>query len=144
MVSDFADGEMLSSFVKRQKGQRLAPFEALHLLHALAAGVKPIHFMGEYHGDIHSDNIMVQRQGLGFDVRLIDFFDLGRPTRLRIQQDVYDMIGLLHEMIGGTNGYRKSGPEIRSIVMGRKHSLIKRHIKSAGHLRLALENLDWE
>ena len=144
MVSDFADGEMLSSFVKRQKGQRLAPFEALHLLHALAAGVEPIHFMGEYHGDIHSDNIMVQRQGLGFDVRLIDFFDLGRPTRLRIQQDVYDMIGLLHEMIGGTNGYRKSGPEIRSIVMGRKHSLIKRHIKSAGHLRLALENLDWE
>ncbi|MEW5993282.1 MAG: protein kinase [Candidatus Zixiibacteriota bacterium] len=144
LVSDFVDGELLSDFLMRQKGKRLSEFEALHLLYALAAGVEQIHFQGEYHGDIHSDNIIIRRRGLGFRVHLIDFFDLGRSTRERIQQDVFDLISLLHEMIGGADGYRRAGPAVRQIVMGRKHSLIRRRFRMAGHLRLALENLDWE
>ncbi|MDH4157357.1 MAG: protein kinase [candidate division Zixibacteria bacterium] len=143
LVSDFADGEMLSTFLARQKGKRLSSFEALHILYALTLGVEQIHFLGEYHGDIHSDNIMVKRRGLGFDVHLLDFFDLGRATREKIQYDVYDLIAMLYEMIGGPDGYRRVGKDIRQIVMGRKHSLIRKRFKMAGHLRLALDNLDW-
>jgi serine/threonine protein kinase len=144
LVSDIADGEMLSSYLERQRKKRLPPFEALHLLYALAIGVEQIHFLGEYHGDIHSDNIMVKRRGLGFDVRLIDFLDLGRSTKDKIQDDVYLLIQLLYEMIGGTDGYRRAGEEMRRIILGRKRSLISRRFKMAGHLRLALENIDWK
>lgn len=144
LVSDFVDGEMLSTFLNRQKRHRLSAFEALRLLYDLAIGVEQIHFLGEYHGDIHSDNIMVKRQGLGFEVRLLDFFDLGRSNKEKIQRDVYFMIDVLWEMIGESDGYRRAGNVLRSIIKGRKHSLIKRQFTNAGHLRLALENLDWE
>jgi serine/threonine protein kinase len=144
LVSDFVDGEMLSTFLNRQKRKRMPTFEALHLLYDLALGVEQIHYLGEYHGDIHSDNIMVKRQGLGFEVRLLDLFDLGRSTKEKILRDVIFMIDVLWEMIGGAQGYRQAGPEIRSIVKGRKHSLIARQFANAGHLRVALENLDWE
>jgi len=33
--------------------------------------------------------------------------------------------------------------EIRRIILGRKHSLIRQRFKNAGQLRLALENLEW-
>jgi tRNA A-37 threonylcarbamoyl transferase component Bud32 len=109
----------------------------------MTIGVEQIHYLGEYHGDIHSDNIIVKRRGLTFDVHLLDFFDLGRPTREKIQYDVYDLISVLYEMIGGPRGYQRAGKDLRQIVMGRKHSLIRKHFRTAGHLRLALENLDW-
>jgi len=143
LVADFAEGEMLSSFVERQRRKRLPPFEALHLLYALTLGVEQIHFLGEYHGDIHSDNVIVRRRGLGFDVHLLDFFDLGRSTREKIQYDVYDLISVLYEIIGSVEGYRQVGPVVRKIVMGRKHSLIRQQFRTAGDLRLALDNLDW-
>lgn len=143
VVSDYIDGEMLSGFLNRQKGKHLTTFEALHLLNALTAGVEQIHFQGEYHGDIHTDNIMVRRRGLGFDVYLLDFFDLGRSTRERIQHDVYDLISVLYEMIGGPVGYRRAGKEIKQIIMGRKHYLIRQRFKTAGDLRLALDNMNW-
>ena len=143
LVSDLADGEMLSSFLNRQPKKRLSSFEALHLIYALAVGIEPIHFRGEYHGDIHSDNIFVKRVGLGFEVHLLDFFELGRTTREKMQNDVYDLISLLHEVIGGQAGYAKAKSDIRQIVMGRKHSLIRKKFKTAGQLRTALENLEW-
>lgn len=143
LVSDFIHGEGLASFLQKQRGKRLTSFEALHLVHALAAGIEQIHFQGEYHGDIHAGNILVSRRGLGFDVHLLDFFDLGRSTQDKIQGDVYDMITVLFELIGGPEAYRRSGEEIRQIILGRKHSLIRQRFKNAGQLRLALENLEW-
>lgn len=144
MVSDLADGEMLSTYLKRYYKKSLKSFEALHLLYALAEGVEQIHIRGEYHGDIHSNNVLVLRKGLGFKVKLLDFFDLGRPSKNRIQMDVYDMISLLHEMIGGVSGYTTAGDEIRQIILGRKHNLILKKYKTAGQLRIALENLSWD
>lgn len=143
LVSDFADGEVLSSYIQRQKGKRLLPFEALHLLYALAQGIEQIHFMGEYHGDIHSDNIMIQKKGLGFRVHLIDLLHLGRPTKEKIQEDVYDLINVFYEMIGGAKGYAQCGDNIKKIILGRRQKLIKQYFNVAGHLRLFLENLDW-
>jgi len=144
LVSDFVDGEVLSVFLKHQRKGRLSSFEGLHLLYALSLGIEQIHFQGEYHGDIHQDNIMVKRKGLGFEVHLLDFFDLGRSTKDKIQYDVYDLITILFETVGGAKGYRQAGDEIRQIIMGRKHSLISKKFKNAGHLRLHLENMDWE
>jgi serine/threonine protein kinase len=144
MVSDIADGEMLSRFVARFKGGRMQPYEALHLLHALASGVEQIHFTAEYHGDIHTDNIMIKRKGLGFEVRLIDFLDLGKSSREKIQNDVYQMISVYYEIIGGSKFYSKLNNGIKQIIRGNKSNLIREKFKTAGHLRLALENLDWE
>lgn len=144
LVSDFVDGEVLSSYIARQRSKRLLPFEALHLFYALAKGVEHIHFLGEYHGDIHSDNIMIKKVGLGFSVYLIDLLHLGRPTKEKIQQDVYDLINMFYEMIGGAARYSQCGNNIKQIIMGRKHSLIRQYFNAAGHIRLFLENLGWD
>ncbi|HEQ98919.1 MAG TPA: serine/threonine protein kinase [candidate division Zixibacteria bacterium] len=143
LVSDLAEGELLSTFIKRQRGRKLTQFQAMHLLYALARGIEQIHFLGQYHGDIHTDNIMVKRKGLGFNVRLIDLFDLGRSNRERIQQDVFDLLTVFYEMIGGAEGYKRADDNVRKLIMGRKHSLIRQHFNTAGDIRLALENLEW-
>lgn len=144
LVSDFVDGEVLSSYIEKQRGKRLPPFEALHLLHALAQGIEHIHDLGEYHGDIHSDNIMVQKKGLGFQVHLIDLLHLGRPTKEKIQTDVYDLVNILYEMIGGAAGYHRGGKTIKQVVLGRRRQLIAQRFNTAGELRLFLESLCWE
>lgn len=144
LVSDFIDGVKLSDYIKSQPGKKNNSFEALHLFYALVQGVEAIHYLGEYHGDIHSDNILIKRRGLSFDVHLVDFYDWGKPSRVKIQTDVYDLITVLHEMIGGQKWYSKAGQDIKQIVMGRKQSLIRKKMKNAGHIRLLLENLDWE
>ncbi|MBN1211334.1 MAG: hypothetical protein JXA92_02045 [candidate division Zixibacteria bacterium] len=46
---------------------------------------------------------LLPRRGLGFNVHLLDFFDLGRPTKEKIQHNVYDMITVLYKMIGETD-----------------------------------------
>lgn len=143
LISEFIEGEMLSSFVNRYTRKSMPLFEALHLYYAIVSGVEQIHYLGEYHGDIHSDNIMVSRKGLGFNVSLIDFYDLGASSRLKIQQDVYDLTSLLYEIIGGVQAYKKASPEIKQLILGRKHSLIKKQYRNAGHLRLAMDNLNW-
>jgi len=40
LVSEYVEGELLSDFVARQPGKRMPVFQALHLLHALAAGIE--------------------------------------------------------------------------------------------------------
>ncbi|RME26527.1 MAG: serine/threonine protein kinase [Deltaproteobacteria bacterium] len=144
MVSEFVEGEVLSKFVERQPGKRLRSFEALCLLRQLAEGVAAIHQMGEYHGDIHSDNIIVSRRGVSFRIKLLDFFDLGRPTRERIQDDVVDLAHLLYEITGGAPRYRKAGPEIKKIVCGLKRSIITRRFRHAGELVRAIDALEWD
>lgn len=143
LISDFVSGEVLSEYIKKQRGRRLLPFEALHLFYALVQGIEHIHFSGEYHGDIHSDNIMVIRKGLNFEVKLIDLLHLGPSTRTKIQQDVYDLIAVFLEMLGGRKYYRILPQNIKSIILGQKKQLISSKFKMAGHLRLYLENLDW-
>jgi hypothetical protein len=56
---------------------------------------------------------------------------------------VIDLVSLLYETIGGQDGYTRAGNEIRQIVNGRKHSLISNKFKTAGQLRIALENMEW-
>lgn len=144
LVSEYVEGELLSQFLDRQPGKRLMPFPALHLLHALASGMEAIHLMGEYHGDLHSDNIMVQRYGLGFDLKLLDLFQWSAPRRLNIQEDVVNLVHIFYEAIGGKKHYAKQPQAIKDICCGLKRSLILKKFRTAGQLRAWLENMRWE
>ena len=144
LVSDFVEGELLSDFIARQPGRRLPAFPALHLLHALAEGMECIHAMKEYHGDLHSENIMVQRYGLGFELKLLDFFHWGPSKQENIRDDVVDLVKLLYEAIGGRRYYSRQPPEIKAICCGLKRGLILKKFRTAGQLRNYLENMQWE
>jgi len=143
LVSEFVEGDLLKNLTTRQPRKRFQVFEALHLLHALAAAVEPIHELGEYHGDLHPTNIVVRRQGIGFGVKLLDFFDLGRPTKIKMADDVVFLIDIFYDLIGGPACYSKSSPGVKQIVCGKRTATIRKRYPSAGQLKLALENLDW-
>jgi tRNA A-37 threonylcarbamoyl transferase component Bud32 len=144
LVSEFVEGELLTSFLGRQPGKRLTPFQALHLLHALATGIECIHLMKEYHGDLHTDNIIVQRYGLGFDLKLLDFYHWGAPKPDNIHDDVIDLIRILYDAVGGQKHYKHQPHVIKDICCGLKRSLILKKFRTAGHLREHLETLTWQ
>jgi len=143
LISEYVAGEPLSEFIKRQPGKRLQPFQAVHLLHALAKGIECIHRMREYHGDLHTDNIMLQRFGLGLEVKLIDFFDWKAPKTENIQGDVLNMIRIFYDVLGGARYYANQPQEVKDICRGLKSSLILKQVKTAGQLREYLESMEW-
>ena len=124
LVSDYIEGTILSQYVQHQKGKHLTPFEGLHIIYALCKGIEPIHEMGEYHGDLHSENIIIQRKGIGFDIKLIDFFDLGIPSKRKTEQDIIDIIYILYEILGGRKYYHKLPPEIKKIEVKRERDYL--------------------
>jgi RIO-like serine/threonine protein kinase len=144
VISELVDGVKLSSFLARQPEKRLSTFEALHVLYVLAKGIAPIHARGEYHGDIHDDNIMIRRQGIGFEVKLLDFFDLGKPTKSKIHKDVLNLIQVFHIVVGGRDRYAEQPRVVKDIIRGQKDSLILDRFQSAGDIQRHLETLAWE
>jgi len=143
LVSEYARGELLPVYIARQKGKRLHPFEALHLIHPLIVGLVEIHRLGEYHGDVHDENVIVRRVGLGFQVKLVDFFEWGRRTRAHIQDDICSAIRVFYNTLGGAKHYRNLPPEIKGICCGLRRSLIARKFPTAGHLLRHIETLPW-
>jgi len=143
LVSDYVEGELLSDFLKRQPGHRLTPFPALHLLHTLAGGLEHIHEMGEYHGDLHPENIIVKRYGLGFELQLLDMFYWQAARRDNIQQDVVDLVRVFYDALGGQRFYARQPPQVKAICCGLKRSLILRKFRTAGQLRTYLETMHW-
>jgi RIO-like serine/threonine protein kinase len=144
LLSEYVEGELLTDFLTRQPGKRLHAFEALHLLRDITAGVEEIHNLGEYHGDLHSDNIIVNRFGLGFSVKLVDLYQWGRPTAAHFHDDVCFLVRLLYDAVGGPKRYAKQPPVIKAICCGLRRSLIISKFRTAGQLRQYLEQLDWE
>src|SRR5437868_5196600 len=124
VISELVEGQKLSEFLYHQPRHKLSTFEALHVLYTLVRGIAPIHARGEYHGDIHDDNIMIRRQGIGFDVKLLDFFDLGKPTRSKIHKDVLNLVQVFHIIVGGRERYTKQPEVVKNIIRGLKDSLI--------------------
>jgi tRNA A-37 threonylcarbamoyl transferase component Bud32 len=143
VISELVEGQKLSAFLKDQPDGRLTTFEALHVLYNLAKGIAPIHARGEYHGDIHDDNIMIRRQGIGFEVKLLDFFDLGKPTRAKIRKDVLNLIQVFHTIVGGRTRYGEQPKVVKDIIRGLKDSLILQRFGSAGEIQRHLESLEW-
>lgn len=143
VISELVEGVKLSEFLAHQPQHRLSTFEALHVLYVLAKGIAPIHARGEYHGDIHDDNIMIRRQGIGFEVKLLDFFDLGRPSRSKIHKDVLNLVEVFHCLVGGRDCYARQPKVVKDIVRGLKDSLILERFHSAGDIQRHLESLQW-
>lgn len=143
LVSEYVEGEILSRFLQRQSGKRLGAFQAVHLLHALASGMENIHAMGEYHGDLHAENVIIQRFGLSFDLKLVDLFHHGSAKYENIKWDVICLIHLFYEAIGGRKHYAKQCPEVKAICCGLKHSLILKKFRNAGQLKQHLETMEW-
>ena len=114
------------------------------MLYTLARGIAPIHARGEYHGDIHDDNIMIRRPGIGFEVKLLDFFDLGRPTKSKIHKDVLNLIEVFHTIVGGRDHYARQPNVVKDIIRGQKDSLILQRFSSAGDIQRHLEGLEWD
>lgn len=144
LLSEFVEGEILRQFLARQSGKRLTAFQGLHLLYALASGIESIHHMREYHGDLHSENIIVRRHGLGFSLKLLDMFQWRAPRQENIQDDVCDLIRIFYDAVGGARHYPRQSPEVKDICCGLKRSLILQKFRTAGQLREYLENLHWE
>ena len=143
LVSDFVEGELLCKFLQRQPGKRLTVFEGLHLLHSLASGIECIHQLGEYHGDLHDENIIVNRYGLAFDVRLLDLFHWGAPKASKYHQDVCDLVRVFYDAVGGAKHYTRQPRVVKDICSGLKRTLILRKFRTAGQLREYLETLEW-
>ena len=144
LVSDYVEGMLLSEFLNRQPGKRLTAFQGLHLLHALAAGIDCIHHMRDYHGDLHGENVIVQRYGLGFDLKLLDMFHWNAPRKENIHDDVCDLIRIFYDAVGGQKHYAKHPPEVKAICCGLKRSLILKKFRTAGQLREYIETMQWK
>ena len=143
LISEYVEGELLSKFISHQPGKRLSPFQALHVLYALAKGMECIHAIGEYHGDLHTDNIILQRYGLGFDMKLVDLFQSNSSKRVAIQDDTVDMVHIFYEILGGAKHYAKQPPAVKAICNGLKRSLILKKFRSASQLRRYIETMQW-
>jgi len=143
LVSEYVEGELLSKFLKTLPNGRMSPFQALHLLHALAKGLEQVHRLKEYHGDLHTENIIVQRYGLGFDLKLVDLFHWETSTRPEnIQDDICDMIRICHEVLGGQKRYSKQPDAIKSIILGRRKAAILKKFRTTTKLLEYVENLE--
>jgi len=143
LISEFVEGEILRDFVQRQPRRRMDPYAALSLLYALAEGLEEVHERGEYHGDLHDRNVMISRRGIFFDLKIVDFFHWGRPTKAHLRDDVVDLARLLYDCVGGAAAYRDQPAEIKQICKGLRRDLIGRMFPTARHLREHLETFNW-
>jgi len=139
LISDYVDGILLSRFAAAEPGRRIQPFKALHVIYPLVCGLEQIHAAGEYHGDIHSDNILVRPRGIFFNVKLVDFYDRGSPSAAQRRRDVIDLIRLLHEITGGRRHYARQPAAIKSICRGLRRDLIRQSFPTVTRLRRHLE-----
>jgi serine/threonine protein kinase len=144
LFSELAGGELLAELVARQPFKRMHPYEALHLIYAIACGLEEIHDAGEYHGDLHDLNVLVTRNGIFFEVKLLDFYPRGRKSAALVRDDVLGMVRLLYDAIGGRRYYALQPPEIKAVCLGLRSDLIVRAFPDAHALRSHLETFVWE
>ncbi|MCH9769384.1 MAG: protein kinase [Gammaproteobacteria bacterium] len=144
LISEYVEGVKLSTFLKRQPGKYIGVFRGLQLLHALVTGLESMHNLSIAHGDIHADNIIVKRYGLGFELKLLDMYRWKGVYRKTMADDICDSIRVFYDAIGGRKRYRLHPIEIKQICLGLKTSLILNKFPSAAHLRDYLENIEWK
>ena len=143
LVSELCEGVQLERFIAQQPGKRMSTFMALNLLQTLVEGLEEVHLAGEYHADVHSQNIMVQPRGVGFEVKLIDFYEWGKTTKGKQQQDILDAVRVFYEMLGGRRVYRRLPDEVKYIMAGlQTHHILKR-FPTMSDLSVYLGTFEW-
>lgn len=144
LISELAEGEQLEGWIARHRGKRLDAFRALHVLYHLVRGLEAVHAVGEYHADVHSQNILIRPAGVGFNIKLVDFYDWGKPTRYKQHQDIMDCIRVFHECLGGVKHYSKQPPEVREICKGLQRKRVLKQFPTMTVLRRHLESFEWK
>tara|TARA_B100001971_G_scaffold84647_1_gene78253 strand:- start:360224 stop:360973 length:750 start_codon:yes stop_codon:yes gene_type:complete len=143
ITCEFIEGQRLGDFVAKQRKKQLGIFPAIHLLYSLVCGLEDIHLHGEYHGDLHTDNIIIKRFGLEFDIKIIDFHHWGDSKKDNREEDIIKTIRIFYDILGGEKNYRKLPKSIKFIICGLKRSLILEKFKTISHLKYHLEVMDW-
>ena len=143
LISEYVDGMQLSSYIKSHTGKRMPPFKAIHMFYALMVGLDEIHWKNEYHGDLHSENILIKPKGVFFDLKLIDFYHRGRSNKDQRKEDIVEAISIFYEAIGGRKHYASMPPEIKSICLGQRRDSILKTFPTARHVLEHLENFEW-
>ncbi|MFQ5563617.1 MAG: serine/threonine protein kinase [Parvularculaceae bacterium] len=144
LISEYFDGVILEDMVTEFPGKRLPTFEALSLIHALTVGISEIHARKEFHGDIHMGNIFVERQGVFFKLRTLDFHDWGRTAAIERRADILAITRLLYDLVGGRKTYRRQPDIIKQICMGLRSDLVLKKFPTIYHLKAHLENFRWD
>ncbi len=143
LISEYSPGLPLDVWLGYRRRGSLDVFEAMTLLHAMSRGLEAIHACGEYHGDLHAGNVLVRRRGVGFELKILDFFHHGRERRRPRQQDVTDVIHLFYDLLGGKSAYPGLPAEAKYIIRGLKGGLIRQRFPSAAALCRHLESFAW-
>jgi serine/threonine protein kinase len=143
LVSEYVDGRLLSAHLKSLREKRLAPFQATHLLYAMAIGLEGIHFHGRYHGDLHADNVILSRVGLNYELKFLDLYDIGGKKKDNVANDICDAIRIFFDALGGKKHYAKQPSQVKEICCGLRRTLILKKFRSATALRLHLEAVEW-
>lgn len=143
LISEFVEGEILENLIRRGRGKRLPEYESLRIFYELVVGLEAVHAEREYHGDLHTGNVLVQRRGVHFEVKLVDLFDHGRPSRANAQFDIVSAVRLLYDMLGGQPRYRHQPPEIKAIICGLRQTLILKRFPTVTKLRTHLDRFVW-
>ncbi len=144
LISEYFEGAVLEDFLKTYRGRRMPPFEALHLIYDLANGIEDIHVRKEFHGDLHAGNIFVERRGVFFQLRTIDFHEWGRSAAEERRADIVAIVRLLYDLVGGRAHYQKQPQAIKDICLGLRSDLILKKFPTIFHLRAHLEAFDWD
>ena len=144
LISDFAEGMQLERWIEKHRQGRVPLFRALHVLYHLVRGLEAVHALGEYHADVHSQNILIRPVGVAFDMKLVDFYDWGRPAAYKQRQDIYNCVQIFLECLGGRRYYPRQPPEVRYIVAGLRRSLILERFPTIVALRRHLESFEWK
>lgn len=144
LISEYVEGEILSDYIHRQPYKRIGRTLAIQLIHTILIGLEFMHSKKILHGDLHSDNIIVNRYGLGFKIKILDMHWWGSECKVKSQDDIHEVIEILYECLGGRKTYKKHPKQIKDICMGLKKSLISKKFKNATMLRVYLENIVWD
>jgi hypothetical protein len=139
VISELCEGEPLERWIEGARGRRWAVYPAMVLLRELASGLEQIHGLGQYHSDVHTENILVTPRGVRLELKLIDFYEWGRPTRAKMREDIVQAIRVFYDVVGGAAHYAKLPPVAKNICCGLKRSLILQRFPTASSLRVHLE-----
>lgn len=143
LISEYVDGEQLSEFVARHRGKKLELYMALHVFYHVVIGLERIHDSGEYHGDLHSDNIMLKQKGIGFQIKFLDFYNWGASLSEMKKGDIVDLVRLFYEMLGGQKTYSQQPYFVKDIICGNKTHLILRKYKSVADVKRKIDQIEW-
>jgi len=143
VVWDQINGMQLEDFIAQQKNGRLSLFESLHLLHAVASGLDAIHSMQEYHGNISAENIIVNRKGISFQVKLINMSLEDRPVNRSINEDVVNLVKIFANAVTLPSRSAKIPDGVKLLYSNFKTARISERFKNAGVLKMHLETMLW-